>query len=110
MKKPKKIVAWVVSDKYGDGRGCVVFHHHALAARRIGATILGYEFELTVADREPKFDRYDGKQPPIEDLINAGWWWDCRDCGRRIDMDFREKYTIDEENRTVSCCHGGESK
>ncbi len=40
----KKQVAWTVTDE-STPKACVVFHHHGLAARRLGAEELGEEFE-----------------------------------------------------------------
>ncbi|MBO2700820.1 hypothetical protein [Shewanella algae] len=69
----KKNVAWQVLEDYEE-HGCIVFHHHGLAARREGACELGLDFEYVECARAPQFDQYAelGKVPPMA-LLEAGW-------------------------------------
>ncbi|MGL4223862.1 MAG: hypothetical protein ACRCSE_01765 [Vibrio sp.] len=80
----KKKVAWTVTDEYAD-KACVVFHHHGLAARRLGSGELGEDFDWLVCNRSPEFDEYaESGKVPTKALIDAGWWFECGHCGKQI--------------------------
>lgn len=80
----KKIVAWQVNEP-SEGHSCVVFHHHGLAARREGAGQLGEDFEYVECYRAPHFDQFSEQgHVPVIDLLKAGWWFECVQCGNRI--------------------------
>ncbi|HDL9484107.1 TPA: hypothetical protein PX784_003768, partial [Vibrio cholerae] len=67
----KKKVAWTVTDEYA-GKACVVFHHHGLAARRLGGGELGEDFDCLVCNRSPEFDEYaESGKVPTKALVDA---------------------------------------
>lgn len=79
----KKKLAWKVTDE--DGQGCIVFHSHGLAARRLGAGELGSEYEYVECCREKQYDEYSelGKVP-TKVLLENGWWFECHYCGMKV--------------------------
>ncbi|MBE4178030.1 hypothetical protein HJ095_23190 [Vibrio parahaemolyticus] len=85
------MVAWQVRED-SEGHCCIVFHHHALAARREGAETLGEDFEYVECDRAPQFDHYadKGHVPPMA-LLEAGWWFECHHCGHQVMSDGRDE-------------------
>lgn len=98
----KKVVAWQVRED-SEGRCCIVFHHHGLAARREGAGELGEDFESVECTRASKFDQYAdfGKVPTIA-LLEAGWWFECHHCGHRVcDDDSRDEDEITPVDQVV---------
>lgn len=86
----KNVVAWKVTED-AEGYGCIVFHSHGIAARRLGADELGSEFAYVECRREKQFDEYAslGRVPPMA-LIEAGWWLECTQCSQRISEDCEE--------------------
>lgn len=71
-----------------EGFGCIVFHNHGMAARRIGANELDAEFESTTVRRAPEFDMYHEQgYVPQKALFEHGWWGECHNCGIRIGND-----------------------
>ena len=82
MSKPK--VAYQVSEEM-DGQAVVVFDSHGLSARRRGACELGTDFESVTCSRAKHFDEFASKGfVPMEELIAAGWWYECYGCGDRV--------------------------
>lgn len=110
----KKVVAWTVDASETDDGCTVVFNHHGLAARRIGAEILESCFDDVVCTRSPQFDKYvDQQRVPTSVLIDSGWWFECNTCGVKISHDDCEQLNIDDViiiNRTdlnfdeIYCC------
>lgn len=87
LEKNKKSVAWEVTEE-SEGHGCIVFHHHGLAARRNGANELNSEFENVTSKRAPAFDSYAEKGfVPTKVLIESGWWYSCLECGHKVHQD-----------------------
>lgn len=86
MASVKKVVAWQVWEDF-DGRGCIVFHHHRLAARRIGAAELNSEDTYVLISRAKEFDQYAecGKVPPLA-LLDKGWRISCSMCGEDVQI------------------------
>lgn len=111
----KKQVAWTVTDDFTP-KACVVFHHHGLAARRIGAGYLGEDFESLECGRSPEFDEFaEAGKVPTQALLDAGWWFECDHCGERVpDEDYRpmENLVIDGDrvycNEKCKCGHDKE--
>lgn len=80
--RPK--LAWVVTDDY-EGHAVVVFHHHGIAARRIGADELEIAFENAECKRNKALDKYAETGVPTEVLVKEhGWYWECFNCGTRV--------------------------
>lgn len=99
----KKTLAWQVNEP-SEGHSCIVFHHHGLAARREGAGELGEDFEYVECFRAPHFDRFaeQGYVPVIE-LLKAGWWFECVNCGNRInDDDDRDEDEVTPLDKVVT--------
>lgn len=89
-KSDKTPVAWVVADTW-EGYAKVVFHRHALAARRIGAERLNIDYEDADQRRAPKYDQYaDRCRVPVSVLIDDGWFFECYHCCSRIHHDEEE--------------------
>lgn len=105
MSKPKIQKAFIVQEDY-EGVSKIIFHHHALAAKRLGAEELGMEFEEIECRRAPQYDKF-FPQVPIKELVENGWWWNCV-CGQRLEKD--EILRIDEKKQEVFCkiCARGE--
>lgn len=86
----KQKLAWLVSDP-DEGYEKIVFHHHALAARRIGAERLGMDFESVEIERKQQYDSYaDRSRVPVKVLLDDGWWFECFGCSCRIERDENE--------------------
>lgn len=110
----KKQVAWTVTDE-STPKACVVFHHHGLAARRLGAEELGEEFEYLECRRSPEFDHFtESGKVPTQALLDAGWWFECHHCGKRVpDEDFRPIEGLVIKGDAVYCnekCKHGHDK
>lgn len=110
----KKKVAWTVTDE-STPKACVVFHHHGLAARRLGSGVLGEEFEYLECRRSPEFDEFASSgKVPTQALLDAGWWFECHHCGKRIpDEDFRPMENLVIKGDVVYCdenCKCGHDK
>ncbi|AQS40233.1 hypothetical protein Sps_05164 [Shewanella psychrophila] len=97
MNQPKKVKAWLISEE-SEGHSCIVFHHHGLAARRLGANELDVEFESVESSLKPEFDQYaeEGKVP-TKVLLENGWWFECHHCGNKIMSE-----QIDEDSKRIS--------
>ena len=79
--------AWIVRDEQ-EGFAVVAFHHHGLAARRIGSHKLELDFEDTECSRAPEFDQFaEAGEVPAKVLIEDGWWMECHECGTKITQD-----------------------
>jgi hypothetical protein len=95
----KPLKAWTVGED-GEGHCVVVFHNHGLAARREGASELGYDFEDVECSRSKEFDQFAHLgYVPAGDLIAHGWWFECNHCCGRVTEDELEnavcfKYTV----------------
>ncbi|PSV00607.1 hypothetical protein [Photobacterium kishitanii] len=105
MASEKKVVAWTVNS---EDRGDIVFHHHGLAARRIGAETIDCEFDECECRRAPAFDCYVAdNQVPLRVLLNNDWWFECYCCGERVssgtDRIVFADVIIDECERKVFC-------
>jgi hypothetical protein len=62
------IKAWIISEDC-EGHGCVVFHAHGIATRRLGAGELNCDFEDVSCRRAPEFDSYAvAGKVPVSDL------------------------------------------
>lgn len=86
----KKVVAWKVTEE-AEGHACIVFSASGVAARREGASELGYEFDEVVCRREKQFDRFaEAGRVPVRSLLEAGWWFECFHCALLIDFDNEE--------------------
>lgn len=75
-----------------EGHCCIIFATNNAAARREGATELDVDWEgVEHCRRKPGYDQYaPGPVPPLM-LIKDGWWFECHQCGRKID-----EYMADE--------------
>jgi len=86
-----------------EGRCSIVFHHHGLAAKRIGSSDLDCEFTDTELERCKQYDQFNdlGYVPP-RILIGDGWWFHCYNCGVTISED-SEDVNLDD-----IVCYGSE--
>lgn len=104
-----KPVAWEVREDI-EGHSTVVFHHHGLAAQRVGADQLDTEFECVSCSRAPEFDQFAdiGYAPPIE-CIKRGWWFLCVHCNVQVNEDdFDVSKLIEHGKDCIFCssdCH-----
>lgn len=102
----KKVLAWQVDETSGECSE-IVFHHHGLAARRIGANILGTDFDYVCCFRVPEYDKY-AEQGFVPKLVRIedGWWFSCGGCQLQIGS---ESYYDNDEpvdlNKVVICGH-----
>ena len=101
----KKTVAWKITEPC-EGYSTIVFHHHGLAARRIGANEVHWacEFEGVECDRTPQFDQYaeQGYVPPKVLLAN-GWWLPCHACHATISEYVDNPDDVVEEGSNAFC-------
>lgn len=104
MSKSKKVVAWTVTDE-STPQACVVFHHHGLAARRLGAETLGEDFDYLECSRSPEFDHFaEEGSVPTKALLEAGWWFECHHCHKKLpDEDFRPLENVAIDGDFVYC-------
>ncbi len=102
----KKPVAWMVSNYNDEGQAVIVFHHHGLAARRIGAPEVGCDDDSDATiERKKEYDTYADKGcVPIRVLINDGWWFECSGpkCYRIIYQD--ENYSVRRQEAFCENC------
>lgn len=86
--RPKPIVAYQVNDDY-EGHSEIVFHSHAIAARRIGANCLNTEFDAVSCRRAPWADEYAGAGAvPVSACIAQGWRFEeCCGFGNSLSED-----------------------
>lgn len=103
--KSKKVVCWVIQEE-DEGSCEIVFHHHRLAARRIGINAHGgcdnetYGYDIR---RAPEFDQYVEKGfVPIKAMIDAGWWVTTVDGIRICDDDSDDESNFDYEKLVFS--------
>lgn len=103
--KSKKVVCWVIQED-DEGSCEIVFHHHRLAARRMGINAHGgcdgeiYGYTIR---RAPEFDHYAEKGfVPIKALIDAGWWIYTVDGVRLCDDDSDDESSFDYEKLVFS--------
>ncbi len=84
--------AFIATVEGEDGRvGDVYFVKHAINARR---AVCDYwqDGELNGAEvrRAPQLDKYEEQGwVPITDMIYAGWWAECYECGIRLTDDYQ---------------------
>jgi len=85
VKRPK---AYAVLEEY-ENTGGIVFAHHAVTARRMGANeYADGEFGAVSCRRAPWADKYaESGCVPASDMIHQGWHFECCGCGVRIDYD-----------------------
>lgn len=96
----KKKVAWQVSDC--EGYGVIVFHHHAIAAKRLGANEFGADFSDVDIKRASEFDQFaEAGKIPKEAMIQAGWWFECEQCQSHVDSDTETPVFVGD---AVFCC------
>ncbi|WP_434990089.1 hypothetical protein [Xanthomonas melonis] len=64
----------------------LIFDTSSVAARRRGAVEMDCDFsEVEACRRQPALDAYaPGPVPPLV-MIDNGWWFECGNCGCRID-------------------------
>jgi len=62
----------------------VVFHRHAVAARRLGASEIDDDFSGVTLRRAPEFDHCAPGPVPDEALYRAGWFLECQGCSSRV--------------------------
>lgn len=105
MANEKKVVAWQVTDPH-EGNATIAFHHHGLAARRIGADDLDMESEGMECKRAPEYNKFAeaGVVPTIA-LLENGWWFECHHCGNRVEEDGENslRTVVIDGHRTVYC-------
>lgn len=79
--------AYVVTEIAEDHGGVVFARFHA-EARRKGANEFGDgDWDSVECRRAPEFDQYaPGPISPLV-LIEKGWWFECTDCSRTVNMD-----------------------
>jgi hypothetical protein len=114
----KVLLAYEASD--GD-EGCViVFATNGATARRHAANEMNVDFEGVEFCRRVKgFDRFAPGPVPPRELVESGWWIECRGCQRQIKNDMVEGdfedddparlVTVDsavERGRDLFCCLG----
>ncbi|MFM2589428.1 hypothetical protein [Vibrio sp. TBV020] len=111
MKQSKELVAWTVTCE-STPAACVVFHHHGLAARRLGSERLGEDFDYLDCRRSPEFD-YFAKEGsvPTKALLEAGWWFECHHCQKKLpDEDFHPWEDLAIDGDFVFCDHNCKSQ
>jgi hypothetical protein len=104
MMTNKKTLAFQVDDTC-EGCSTIVFHHHGLAAKRIGADELGYDFDEVNCSRAAEFDQFAelGYIPPIEQ-VKRGWWFKCLNCHTHISEDEFDISDLVEHGRSGIFC------
>lgn len=75
----------------GDDGWCVTFATNSATARRKGANELNCDWEgVEHCRRRPEFDRYAPGPVPAAAKIEAGWWYECFHCGRRVSNELHD--------------------
>ena len=84
--------AYAIHEEY-ENTGGIVFAHHAVVARRIGAgEYADGEFDQVSCRRASWADCYaDTGKVPVAAMVDNGWYFDCFGCGRRIDLDLYDE-------------------
>lgn len=102
MDKPMR--AFSVQETCEDTGG-IVFARHAIVARRRGAQIYGDgDFHSVTCRRAPWADRYaDVGSVPASAAIEAGGWFECSGCGRRINDALPEQWEHEVEAGESLC-------
>lgn len=71
-----------------ESTGGIVYARHAIVARRKGASEFNSgEFHGVTCRRAPWADAYAPGPCPKLVMIDNGWWFECRGCGRKIKDD-----------------------
>lgn len=111
-----ELKAYTVTES-SEGFAAVRFATNSATARREGANELDIDWEgVERCVRSPEFDQYAPGPVPKKVLIDAGWWFECHHCGKRInDDDDDDRDEIDptdnevvEDGRRIYCsqsCH-----
>lgn len=70
-----------------EGNAVIVFAEKNVVARRNGANELDIDFtEVESCVRKPQFDEFAAAgEVPVKALLADGWWFECGNCGRRVD-------------------------
>lgn len=80
--------AYKVSD---DEMATIVWDHHRISAHKRGANFLGQDsdefLQWSFCHRAPEFDEYHDKPLPVWVLVAYGWWFECTQCGARLEED-----------------------
>ena len=83
--------AYLFRDGYNDGESVIVFAADEAEAQRKGAAELDLSIddgEVYDCERRPEFDSFaDRGFVPAEELIAAGWWFECLGCGHQVNSD-----------------------
>lgn len=101
MSKLRKVLAFAVQEEC-EGMGGIVFAKSNAQARREGAAEFSDgDFDSVTCRRAPWADGYAGQGwVPVRAYLDAGWWWHCAGCDRRIahDAEFDESpdWTVDD--------------
>jgi hypothetical protein len=98
-----KTRAYCVTD--GGDKTEVIFATNSAAARRKGANEMDIEFEsVGHCRRAPEFDSFaDRGFVPAEELIAAGWWFECLGCSRVVSRDWEDELNPIYEDHGVWC-------
>ena len=84
---PPKVLAYSVETDDPE-ESTIQFATSNAAARRQGADEIGADFGAVSCRRAQWADQYAGQRfIPAEAYIDAGWWFDCNNCGTRCDSD-----------------------
>ena len=102
--------AYTVHD--GDECSVIVFAKAAVIARRLGSNEMDCEFESVKSClRTTWADEYAPGPVPKLAMIDAGWWFECSGCSRRIDdesYDYEADEPIEMEpveyGQCIYCC------
>jgi hypothetical protein len=74
--------AYTITEPY-ERYSVVIFHEHAVSARRIGAASLDLDFGDVECRRSAAFDQFAPGPVPSQALWDAGWWFECDGCSSR---------------------------
>ncbi|WP_300750267.1 hypothetical protein [Janthinobacterium sp.] len=81
----KKLKAYEVREP-DEGHSCIIFATNNATAHREGANELNVDWEgVEHCRRAAQFDTYAPGPVPSLVLIEHGWWFECHQCGRKID-------------------------
>ena len=110
--------AFIATVEGEEGRvGDVYFVNHAINARRaVCDHWQDGEFSGASVKRAPRLDQYEEQGwVPISDMVYAGWWAECYECGIKLTDDYQyddddNEYILNPEdfvgvfNGQVFCC------
>lgn len=86
--------AFIVSEPYGD-HSAIVFAKSNIEARKWGASEWNDgELGGLICHRCPGFDKFSETGVPASKMIEMGWWFECYNCGCKIDADDYDKRGI----------------